>query len=513
MKLKDAKHNPFPGKTIPRVGKIVVNSSRFDEVLGGSNKPRGGKVSPEEFRARQSFREECGIYNELYILATVFQAMEELPYQIQNSEDVMALLNNEPSDKVRNSDFYKALQEELQGYVLSQDLTAPLKQKIAGIQNKEEAFLMLTEAMAKYGIAIENKEVTALNYEDMRSARTAFNGFLQNPSDAQLSEAYDEFRKNRDYLAGFRAEDYNLKQSSAWNKMKGQKAYAGFDIELKQAFVSEKIPPEVVNKLSIADFERIVYNYRGSTTTDNKKVNVFRGARKAFVEVMGENHKAEIDYILTRMDVEENVSAEVIAAMEKGRIPPLIPTRNGTYIVATVHHNNPLQDGGSNDLENLKLMFDRAENKEVAEKLSYQKNSPSYQVNTDSIYAGKRFPQWHKLMHKLDTFMARQYRSKKKYEERQANPELLKALIKAKVEKQAQEDAKPKMRQVRRTKLPERIACVGGLSAGMNFNFTPKDVVDFNEKLAKNEEIHKSKIKAKSNVNYHGRNFEERRRV
>ena len=75
MKLLKQNMPPLPGKTIPRTGKAPLGQRQ---------------AVPEIPSYEKLLRDEARIYNELDILVTVVQAMEEVPEDIKTPEDIFS---------------------------------------------------------------------------------------------------------------------------------------------------------------------------------------------------------------------------------------------------------------------------------------------------------------------------------------------------------------------------------------------------------------------------------------
>lgn len=496
MKIKKQSQNPFPGKTMPLSGKVRNDYGPKE------------KVSADEFRSRQLFKQELATYNEIYVLATVMQIMEEVPEDVWTPEDLFKILAIRDFDKdlpesKKGKYFYNGLREELDGHCLHDDLTPQLKQTIAKIHNAADAYSALNKALINAGWGgMREEEIVPPDYNNSQILRIGFNGFIESPKDYQLSEEYREFCKTRDYNAHYNFDDYKLRESAIIREMSKQKPYQGFDRMLRDAFVNENLPPKMVEKLNISDLKRIIFNYRCSTNPSVSKVTVFNGARNAFIKVMGNRHGAEVEDILRKLNVDKEEREKVAASMkERGCLPPLIKTRSGDWIEATVHHRRALKNTvdptQANGIDNFMLVFDRVNEKD----LEMKKQNSQMVENGDYVLKSKddaksvKFPRYHHLMHKLDMALARAFSSKKKFEKRQdAENRAIDAKItygenSAEAKAMAVEIKAPmktafKPRKVRWMELPE-VACLAGFSSEYTIRIDDNDRAEFENMLGR----------------------------
>lgn len=242
--IAQTEYDSSAGKTMPRTGKA----------------PLGHKQAvPDASSHEKLLRDEAKIYNELDILITVVQAMEEVPEDVASPQDIFALLNGDYKPGWEQKDFYNALRDELDGFCLHDNLTADLKQTIFRIKSPADARKALDKAMSGM-IEREERTIVPPSPEARRTMRLAFNGFVERQNGSRISEVYADYLNTRDVSRQYRLEDYNLEESAVWQMMKRQPAFKNFDKAMKKAFAKLNVPPELAVKMPVSDVEQIVFD-------------------------------------------------------------------------------------------------------------------------------------------------------------------------------------------------------------------------------------------------------------
>lgn len=465
MKLLKQNMPPLPGKTIPRTGKAPFGQRQ---------------AVPEIPSYEKLLRDEARIYNELDILVTVVQAMEEVPEDIKTPEDIFSLLNGDYKPGWEQKDFYNALKEELDGFCLHDNLTADLKYTIFRIKNPEDARKALDKAMSGM-IEREEKTIVPPPTEARRTMRMAFNGFVERQNGSRISEVYAEYLNTRDVSKRYRIEDYDLEKSAAWQLMKQQPAFKNFDKAMKKAFVKMNVPPELAVKMPVSDIEQIVFDDFSRGNQFKRKAHVFNGAKNVFCEILINNHEKDLKQLLGKMGVDEEEFENVAKFMrEKSQFPPLIRTVDGGWIEASVHHKENIKDANdyaaANAIDNFVTIFDRVDDKKSRQKIaSWTRDA----CETENDFPPRRIPRIHDLLHRMDEPLGKAYCRRKEAEKRNASEEWKPRKIKEVVMHEE---------TIRRLRFKKDVCCVGGLSKGMSFSLNEKDAKDYENKIGQMKE-------------------------
>ena len=466
MKLLKQNMTPLPGKTMPRTGKA----------------PSGHKQAVSDVSLQEKLlRDEAKIYNELDILMTVVQAMEEVPEDVTSPQDIFALLNGEYKAGWEQKDFYHALQDELGGFCLHDNLTDDLKQTIFRIKSPADAGKALDKAMSGI-IEQEEKTIVPPSSEARRIMRLAFNGFVERQNGSRISEVYAEYLNTRDASRQYRLEDYNLEESAVWQAMKQQSAFKNFDKAMKKAFAKMNVPPELAVKMPVSDIEQIVFDDFSRGNQFKRKVHVFNGAKNVFCEILVNNHEKDLKSLLGKMGVDEAEFENVTRFMrENSQFPPLIKAMDGSWIEASIHHKENIKDANDyaavNAIDNFVTIFDRVDDKKSRQKISSWTRDASSEA--DNV-PPRRIPRIHDLLHRRDEPLGKAYRRRKNAEKRNCSEEWKPRRIKETVMREE---------TIRRLRFKKDVCCVGGLSNGMSFSLTEKDALDYENKIGQMKDL------------------------
>ena len=466
MKLLKQNMTPLPGKTMPRTGKA----------------PSGHKQAVSDVSLQEKLlRDEAKIYNELDILMTVVQAMEEVPEDVTSPQDIFALLNGEYKAGWEQKDFYHALQDELGGFCLHDNLTNDLKQTIFRIKSPADAGKALDKAMSGI-IEQEEKTIVPPSSEARRIMRLAFNGFVERQNGSRISEVYAEYLNTRDASRQYRLEDYNLEESAVWQAMKQQSAFKNFDKAMKKAFAKMNVPPELAVKMPVSDIEQIVFDDFSRGNQFKRKVHVFNGAKNVFCEILVNNHEKDLKSLLGKMGVDEAEFENVTRFMrENSQFPPLIKAMDGSWIEASIHHKENIKDANDyaavNAIDNFVTIFDRVDDKKSRQKISSWTRDASSEA--DNV-PPRRIPRIHDLLHRRDEPLGKAYRRRKNAEKRNCSEEWKPRRIKETVMREE---------TIRRLRFKKDVCCVGGLSNGMSFSLTEKDALDYENKIGQMKDL------------------------
>ena len=460
MKLLKQNMTPLPGKTMPRTGKAPLG-----------HKQAVSDVSPHE----KLLRDEAKIYNELDILMTVVQAMEEVPEDVASPQDIFALLNGDYKAGWEQKDFYHALQDELGGFCLHDNLTADLKQTIFRIKSPADARKALDKAMSGM-IEREEKTIVPPSPEVRRTMRLAFNGFVERQNGSRISEVYAEYLNTRDVSRQYRLDDYDLEKSPVWQIMKQQPAFKNYDKAMTKAFVKMNVPPELAVKMPVSDIEQIVFDDFSRGNQFKRKAHVFNGAKNVFCEILVNNHEKDLKSLLGKMGVDDAEFENVVRFLrEKSQFPPLIKTADGGWIEASIHHKENIKDAGdyaaANAIDNFVTIFDRVDDKKSRQKIASWTRDDS--AEADDV-PPRRIPRIHDLLHRMDEPLGKAYHRRKNAEKRNASEEWKPRRIKETVMREE---------TIRRLRFKKDVCCVGGLSSGMSFSLTEKDALDYENKI------------------------------
>lgn len=460
MKLLRQNMNPLPGKTIPRTGKAPFGQRQ---------------AVPDVPPYEKLLRDEAKIYNELDILVTVVQAMEEVPEDVKTSQDILALLNGDYKPGWEQKNFYNALKEELGGFCLHDNLTADLRQTIFRIKSPADAQKALDKAMSGI-IEREEKTIVSPTPEARRTMRMAFNGFVERQNGSRISEVYAEYLNTRDVNKHYRLEDYDLEKSETWQLMKQQPAFRNFDKAMKKAFVKMNVPPELAVKMPVSDIEQIVFDDFSRGNQFKRKAHVFNGAKNVFCEILINNHEKDLKELLGKMGVDDAEFENVAKFMrEKSQFPPLIKAADGSWIEASIHHKENIKDANdyaaANAIDNFVTIFDRVDDKKSRQKIASW---------TKETYEGedecppRRIPRIHDLLHRLDEPLGKAFCRRKDAEKRNASEEWKPRKIRETVMREE---------TIRRLRFKKDVCCVAGLSKGMSFSLNEKDAQDYENKI------------------------------
>lgn len=298
------------------------------------------------------------------------QEPEKMAELLQERDSYLKLVNIAEDRKIN----HLLLSERPQGKNLYDNLPKAFKEQLLSIKNLEEAERLLKQELNKRNldlqISLQKKPIS----RDMRRViRIEFNGGINRPNADLLSSDYAAFKdtdKETAEKSSCKADDYVLNDEvPAWKDFSSFRSFREMEDEFKEALAYNQVPPDLVKKMSVYDFEDMLFTYKQETRRrgngrNSSYVKLFEGSKEFFLKTFYENHGDEFKEALEFMKVKPEQIKKAMESLQNGRLCP-IEMADGRFIVATVHHGTAILDAAQkedptmvNNPDNLELMFE-----------------------------------------------------------------------------------------------------------------------------------------------------------
>lgn len=199
---------------------------------------------------------------------------------------------------VKNDEERAKLQEYIDNKPQS-ELNALIKLAVRNYQQNRSDYnrAKTNDFLAYFHKKIECKPYTKASEDEIKATRADFNGFFQIPGVEQLkrynpySEAYRDFSRrpsrSRIDISPF---SYDFSRSKAWQACCRTTMLSSIEMPLREAMARQGVPPELLPKMKVADFGRILFNEYGKEPYHPGRGNIL--ALEDVVPGLDSRHKA-----------------------------------------------------------------------------------------------------------------------------------------------------------------------------------------------------------------------------